>query len=692
MIRLIVRLSLCLLALLALPVLLWWIFNRLDEDPSADAARLAEPFVNTLADSDNAWLHLLGMDAAEGDSPILLARSRLDAYQGWVGRRPRPSRDDLVDGLFRPRLRVVRPNLDEFGVDHWCPIHQEDCIDWVARQGQMVFRLTQPNLPLLQRFLAVLDIPHLEELATPNLDAPVIDFEIAQVHRNLLAQEMLSPNLGPRAIEGLGQATKFWRRVYGQARSMQLRLQASHQLEMNRLLFSQAMDRDWFDAHAFSPGMLAALLDPPTAEERDWSVQARSEFQLFAGSLDGQAFGSIAAWRQCRRDGAGDCAKSWALGQAYAHQATLNMRARIDQWILDALHAEPVELESVLARGSLIWDEVNPLPDSASGMLGALAYNMAGRTLVAISIPSLEFVKREHDREALRRMLAIKYDSLRSGVSAQDMTEYLHNQPPTLREPRSGEPFDWDPVRQEMRYPLAAPDAAGAFRRVKLATREPEVARIEVCADPWWIELSMAHPERDSQEQHFDQHARVATCGDSHSAPVWAEAETRAGEAPPFWDVVADPAASDSESTDANQDSWLPLSVYLDQGAQQGHRIFVVFRDSAGGYVELEGHETLIHYRLLDPPSTPLLALRVQDLPLPALGAGIRDALAAVSGPGVVGIELLSDAPMASLARDMPLDAALRHLLQRHNDFASVQLELRALPAGGYAFAVEAPE
>jgi hypothetical protein len=406
------------LALLALPVVIWWLVNRIDEAPTAQAARLSQPFVNTLADVDNAWLYLLGMDAPEDISPVALGRTRLDAYEKWANSRPRPRRDDRVDELFRPHVRVIRPEVEQFGVDPWCPLREADCIDWVASQGQMLFRLTEPNLLLLNRYLAAMDMPQMEELASPHLAAPVIDFEIATFHRNLLAQDMNSPDLGPRAVERLGQAAGFWRRVFRQARSLQLRLHASYQLEMSRRLFDQAMDRDWFDARAFTPETLAALLDPPTAEERDWSVQSRHDFQRFDRTMHGDALGSLAAWRRCRRDDQEGCAQSWLYGQAYAHQATLNMHARINLWVLDALHAQPDELEFVQARGSDIWNDINPMPDSVTGMMKAMAYNFTGRTLAAISFPSLDFVRREHDREELRRMLAIKYDTLRSGSNA----------------------------------------------------------------------------------------------------------------------------------------------------------------------------------------------------------------------------------------------------------------------------------
>lgn len=690
--RRLARLLVALLLVVLLPVLVWWIYNRIDEVPSEEALQLAEPFQRTLADADNAWLHMLGMDAPEDMEPRALGRMRLDAYEAWVhAPPPRSRRDARVESLFTPVLQVQRPDPAMFGVDHWCPIHTVDCIDWVWSKGQMLFQLTSSNLPLLHRYLALFDMPHLEELATPTVDSPTIDFEIAEFHRNLLAQEMISPNLGPPAVANLAAAASFWRRLGAQARSLQLRLDASHQLEMSRRLFDQAMNREWFDLAAFPDGTLAALLDPPASAERDWTTQARHEFQRFDNSLRGEAIGSLkAAWQRCRRNGGDDCMTTWLMGQAYAHQATLNMRARIDLWMLDALHAEPADVESVFARGGALMDDISPLPEGMRAQLGAMAYNLTGRTLAAISIPALTFVKREHDREAFRRMLVIKVEARRQGLAHADVPAFLESRPASLRDPYTGEAFGWDFVRGETFYRRSAPGSAGAFLRIRPLVVPARPAHVEICERPWRVALALARAGDGPGGVDFDHPVTFVTCAYDQAAAAWVEQDAAAVDIEPFWDVASAPARTETDVSGEDGEEYLPVSVYFGAAAAQRLSVFAAFR-SHGSWVQIEDSDEMINTIVLDPPARPFVALRLESTSPRDIGDALREALRNSRGMLVDGTDLLTTRIILSMQRDMPVEAALRYLVERHNAVESAQLALHAVEGGGYALMVAEP-
>jgi hypothetical protein len=85
-----------------------------------------------------------------------------------------------------------------------------------------------------------------------------------------------------------------------------------------------------------------------------------------------------------------------------------------------------------------------------------MSYNYTGRILAAISIPAFDWSKREHDREALRRMIVLKRMALEPGVPAESLASVISLQDSTLGNPLTGNPFDWDATSRVLYFEPSA--------------------------------------------------------------------------------------------------------------------------------------------------------------------------------------------------------------------------------------------
>lgn len=424
-----------LLLIVLVPVMGLWVYNQIDEDPSPDSIRLARPFQQSVDDRENAWLYLLGIDASVDEDPLSLGRRRLDTHTARVLQVPDPEPSELETALRAPRIRYRVPEEGS----PFCPSLTDDCVSWAGRKGTTLNQLAQQNAVLLDRYRSAFEWSSYEELAVPHLDLMLPRVRIDELSRNLLLLDIHQQRFALDMMPDIARAGLFWRGAASGSRTLAGKLMAQR-----RIAGYQALVIDLFEhAEPLNRGavgdLIEHLLAPPTDQERSLEPAARFEYQTFVETMRDYLASNHPVWNCV--SAFDQCNEAW-IRTFLVPQATDNIAA--SNW-------------SVIER---VWQAPADQYQDVNEVLGAeiaarmpkfdtLQYflkNAPGKILAAIAVPAyLDYAHQTHDHEAFRRLLYLKYLALRDGIETSAMSPWLASLGDELRNPYTGEAYDWDP-------------------------------------------------------------------------------------------------------------------------------------------------------------------------------------------------------------------------------------------------------
>jgi hypothetical protein len=433
-----------------IPVLIWWVYNRVDEAPTRQARHWFAPLAHDIADAQNAWLFMLGLGAAPNDDPIKLGRKRLDAYEVRTAQpgMPGASADELALKDDPQPFQDMLPGGEKF--EARCDPAVADCLVWASEHAAQLDAIAQANALRQQRYQLLLDMPRLDELSTPSPDepTPAIGADSA-LYRALTLRELADPRRRANGLQRLVRSTAFWRQVDEQGQGFWMKRSAERAGEYSLRAFDAVLDRTTLRDLSRLDTAAAVVLRERSAAQQDWEgAVRRHELRFYWVIRNSVHSGIIDARRYC----SSNCLQNWLMAQATAQQATFNLSAEFADGILDMHQASARNLADAQTRVSTLWEANIPLVDSAWEVLRRMKYNFAGKTLVLISLPALPEAFLQHDREALRRMIAIKLEALKQNIDPARMAQFLAAQPTSLRNPFDGQPFAWDASASEIRY------------------------------------------------------------------------------------------------------------------------------------------------------------------------------------------------------------------------------------------------
>lgn len=443
------------------PFLVWWIANRIDERPTAEALDYAAPSPRQVADADNAWLMLVGIGAAPDADPIQLGRRRVDRIEARYQQVPSPPPDADEVALFTDAVAAVGPDAAVDGFDELCSSHEVDCITWAGSNQGALYRLQEVNALRLARSEAALKLPgwqaHYREV--PGLQRP--DFTVLALQRNLLALELsrtatsMPANAVPiasTALERMADVVDFWHRVLGQPQDLGSTLLAMRQIELYQRLADQWVSRRVASAGAREDAALDRIL-APLPGPIDWHEAMRGEYQYAAKFIGDEFDSSLRFWQVCKAaDARQGCIQTFLMYSSVAPQATLNLRARHLAIMESVLEAEPANIDAAHAEAGPALEETFLDFNDTGRLLRQFAYNPAGRILAQAAIPVFDWGRRLHDQENLRRMIVLKRRAQEQRWSRMAMPGFLEEQPVELRNSLTGAPFGWDAETGEITY------------------------------------------------------------------------------------------------------------------------------------------------------------------------------------------------------------------------------------------------
>lgn len=473
--------------------LAWVVGNRFDAAPSAASVQLSQPLTRAVADADNAWLYLYGLGAAENEDPIRLGRARVDALNRVAEKSLIVVPDKADWPLMRDALPLAQPDPAVDSSGELCPsFYQVNCLDWVRGHAAMLQRLGAANRVQLQRVAVLLALPQWEDLQTPSMSERSVEADVRALHlySDLLAQQVNQALDGndaaglARALQQIAAVSAFWHRLAQRPSSVLASVISNQQRARQLRLLADILDRLDADQLAALKAPVDTILQPTLPV--DWSLVLRREFQIRRSM---QQFVIPDLDDSARRCGTGELASCGHVlaNLGFARQDTLNRTAENLQDFQRELEAAPgdfgrISAQAVAARESRRVDLNHPL-----NLIGAVLYNPLGKLLVGEMVPGHGH-ERTYEIEALRRSVALKRAAVAANLAPADMPAFLGSQSAELRNPFTGQPFDWDPRQREIHFRPVSD--FWKMPRLGVTYRELPQAGVQACAQPQTLELT----------------------------------------------------------------------------------------------------------------------------------------------------------------------------------------------------------
>lgn len=459
------------------------LYYRIDEAPSPDALRWQAMPLREVADTDNAWLYLIGMGAAQTDDPITAGRARVATYLAPPVGMPMPA-DAQVEAL-----PPVDPARERDGFAAVCRAALGGCIRWAAQHRTALRRLVEANAVRLARLDRAAALPQWQEPPLRNLDFPMIAPTTIRLHAAGLALRAADGEDPVGIGRELARHAALWRRAGTQTHWLVDKLLAVVFLADYRRLLVEVYAQATPTQRAALDGDIDATLAIPGAEENALDLLAYDILESTLAIARRELPGIAAAIRQCMRPAPAaaatdpdaerprSCTATLLANATFLPQATTNRVARHASAYAHFMAAMPADETAAeqyyeAQRPFLLPAPVERwLPERNAGGLWFLREAQQ-------RWPERNYRRRLNDHELLRRLLVIRVAALRAGIADSGMAAFLAQQPTTLQHPYPDKAIAWDAVRSMLVAPTAVDgifDEAGLELRIHDAAATPGV-------------------------------------------------------------------------------------------------------------------------------------------------------------------------------------------------------------------------
>jgi len=409
-----------------------WAINAHDQAPSAKvqafhAERMRRP---ALAEADNAFVYLSGIDAEEGQDPRQVGAARIKWLASTAGRGA-PGLPGGKRGLRKARSQAVQQLAGT------CSQDAKACAEALPASDAALTQWLADESWLLERYHALI-----QHAGWRDPDAADIALVLPPYQYALDGQQLLLLQAWQRARGGDAAAAQtmldsdllFWRRV----------------LRESDLLVSKGIAAAAIRRH-FALGNLVlreqAIVPPAgwavpfTVEERSMRRALAGELRLVEGATDSALASAVPAQTWLER-------VIYALqAPFFKRQATINLIAA-DYEVLAAVSERPLpEIPDALAEAQ---------KNTAAVGRGWL-YNPTGHLLQQVGSGTLlygDYLFQFADLEGLRRTAWTTADLRTRGQDRAGMTAALATAP--LRDPYGGEPLRWSAAQDAVVFDARA--------------------------------------------------------------------------------------------------------------------------------------------------------------------------------------------------------------------------------------------
>lgn len=442
-------------ALLAGALLAFFLANRLDTDLSPEARAYYESGRTPPLTTASGFALVIGLAAPVDRDPREFAVEWSEGIiaAGKAGKRyPEPKGGLKVRGA--PELM--------------CEPERMNCVERFRANPASVDDLAADNAVLLRRYA---QLPEAGDLGDAGAWAAFDTPAAADFSTVLATQAVVLSSIAAQA--GRGDRDGALARLETDA-ALYRRWLAESRVTVAKMVSLRALARDLLLAWQVAPaageatpaqraalGRIARPLGKPElAMRRPLRFEAAAHFD----SLD-----RLLADRAMRREIFDNALVADLVPWFTARNATLDFGLRpFASWE----RLDDVETGALWAEVDRVQREIEDLVRPGLAWL----HNPGGKYLIALGVPAFaEYIVRVRDVDALARLVCAAAEARYAGVAREAVARHLEGAVPDCRDPWTGRPFAWDPVRGELSFAMgsrskgAAERLGGANGRVALA-------------------------------------------------------------------------------------------------------------------------------------------------------------------------------------------------------------------------------
>ncbi len=444
--RLLRALYFCLLGSIALTLLSYAtlvLVNWRDDPVSAAAQHFADVHAarRAVPDQQNAYLYLLGFEAADDQSPIELGRKRIEWLHWALGQ---PWSESLQEPEYSRRL--VRDDQQPLFVDSLveaCRNNNGQCAVRLLANEARLHEWLKSAQPLLQRYQALIVLPAMYEPLPFDMRSSLPSYRPVLQGQQLLlvhAWQLHRQGASQQARQLLESDLRFWRMALAEADTLISRLIAVSAVRQH-LLWSVQMFRG--QPSGWKPELWSL---PLSAEERNWGRVLAGEMAFMKGLLQQMKRGEL-DWVATIESDNSLQNLAYRLGAPLLlPQRSLNDQAQLLQSQQSLFDLPYSELASAQERSRNLERSFVP-----QGIGVAELRNLAGHLLRMQGGDNdmTEYYLRVSDLEGLRRAALLLVEMRDLKLDPQQAM--IHTRSSPLRDPYRDQPFAWE-EQQGLRY------------------------------------------------------------------------------------------------------------------------------------------------------------------------------------------------------------------------------------------------
>jgi len=454
------------LSLLMLIPVVFFAVNWADEELSPEGAALLRVPEPKVADADNAYYVLLGMDAP-ADANALEVGRKIQAIRARLYQE-----DPLRQTFVSPDLPPVAGTSPDQGFEKVrCPIQGGNCVGRYFASAGLVREQMQVHAVALGRYRQMMGLAGYEERTIPSPFAPVPGYEtLIRAAELQLAGAVLDIRDG-REQEGLATLAAqiaYHRRLLANA-GLLTRMVSAGLLRRDFRVLSEVIESRP-DLAQSQQELLRSLLAPLNQQENDlrpaMAAAAHSSATMLNLMLE-----TMKRQRRGKGDAGDSRGEDWFSQRVYLPNSSIN--ALVPYWsaVAELAHGGPAgydERKQQYAQSSATRKKKPTAFD------WTYVRNPMGKIMSGFAKPDVtDYIERVHDLDGYIRLVALQAAIRREQIPPVAIGAYSDLAPATLRNPYTGAPMGWDAASSSLLF-------EGHQRTTSNLAAEPKTYRVKM--------------------------------------------------------------------------------------------------------------------------------------------------------------------------------------------------------------------
>lgn len=417
--------------------------NLVDEDLNPAIKPLLEVPAIALAPERNAYLYLVGFNAAADKNPHAVGVEIEKIIQAHYRDRgswlTAPKIDETVAG---------RAMSIPYGVlDKICDARKQPCLDRYLAESVTITKLLRANAPILERYQRLIAYPGYQDRPMFAFNDPLPAYGGVSTASRLAmigAAQHVAAGRHREGANAIARDIRFWRRALAGSHLLIGKMVAAKRIEDDLKLLNELIAR--YPAFARDQAaLLAEITQPLSAAETEFCSVIRHESAM--GVRHFHALGQT-TWqhRQELRELAAQMgstrinllAKMAPIG--YAPNATLNLLVELNAATAPVCDAKPAALpQTAQAAESRVADLMRK---RASGPV--MLYNPIGKAILAIHPAFEDYRYRLHDLDGYLRATALHARIRAAGTRDEAIPGFIARAGAAYHDPYTDKPIAWN--------------------------------------------------------------------------------------------------------------------------------------------------------------------------------------------------------------------------------------------------------